>query len=154
MFAISGSGALKGGVGGAADFGYNHEFSNKVVIGVDAAVGYAPALIRNSPYAGFDLATTSVKVGYDMGRLMPYVTTGILLEKPHTNLTAGYTGASDAVNGLFTGSSDLRAAGTVGAGFNYAITDKLSVGMDVGVAVGRNPGVLGPGLSGPSALGR
>jgi len=154
MFAISGSGALKGGVGGAADFGYNHEFSNKVVFGVDAAIGYAPAFLRNSPYSGFDLAAVNVKAGYDMGRLMPYVTTGIILEKPHTSLAAGYTGASDAVNGLFTGSSDLKAAGTVGAGFNYAVTDKLSVGMDVGVSAGRNPGLLGPGLSNPSGLGR
>jgi outer membrane immunogenic protein len=149
IFAISGSGALRGGVGGAVDFGYNHEFSNNVVVGVGAAVGYAPALLRNSPYAGFDLAMTSLKVGYDMGRLMPYVTTGIILEKPHTGLAAGYTGASDAVNGLFTGSSNLRAAGAVGVGFDYAVTDKLSVGMDVGVAAGRNPGPFGPG-----ALGR
>jgi len=154
MFAISGSGALKGGVGGAADFGYNHEFSNHVVIGVDAAAGYAPAFFRNSPYSGFDFGAVSVKAGYDMGRLMPYVTTGVILEKPHTSLNAGYTGASDAVNGLFTGSSDVKAAGTAGAGFNYAVTDKLSVGMDVGVSAGRNPGLLSPGLSSPGALGR
>jgi outer membrane immunogenic protein len=148
IFAISGSGALKGRVGGAADFGYNHEFSNKVVIGAGAAVGYAPALFRNSSYAGFDLATTSIKVGYDMGRLMPYVTTGVILEKPHTSLAAGYTGASDAVNGLFTGSSNLKSAGTAGAGFDYAVTDKLSVGMDAGVSVGKNPGLFAPGVLG------
>jgi outer membrane immunogenic protein len=148
IFAISGSGALKGGVGGAADFGYYHEFSNNVVVGVGTAVGYAPALFRNSPYAGFDLATANVKVGYDMGRLMPYMTTGVILEKPHSSLAAGYTGASDAVNGLFTGSSNLKAEGTVGGGFDYAVTDRLSVGMDVGLSVSRNPGLFAPSVIG------
>ncbi len=145
LFAVSGSGGLKGGVGGAADFGYNHEFSNNIVVGVGGAIGYAPSLWRNGPYSGFDIAETNLKFGYDMGRLLPYITTGVILEKPHTNLGAGYTGASDAVNGMFTGSSSLRAAGTVGAGFDYAITEKLTVGLEAGVTVGRNPGFFGQG---------
>ncbi len=74
VFAVSGSGGLKGGVGGAAEAGYNHAFSNNVVLGVNTAVGYAPSLFRRSRYSGFDFATADVRVGYDMGRLMPYVT--------------------------------------------------------------------------------
>ncbi len=153
VFAISGSGrGMKGGVGGAADFGYNHEFSNNVVVGVGASVGYAPSVFRYSPYSGFDVATTNLKIGYDMGRLMPYVTTGVILEKPHTSLTAGYTGGADAVNGLFSGSSNLRAAPTVGIGADYALTNKLTVG--VGVSVSRSPGGFGPSAGfGPSVFG-
>jgi len=82
VFAISGSGrGMKGGVGGAADFGYNHEFNNNIVLGVEEKVGYAPSLFRNSHYSGFDFSITNVKVGYDMGQFMPYVTMGGVLEK-------------------------------------------------------------------------
>jgi outer membrane immunogenic protein len=152
VFAISGKG-LKGGVGGAGDFGYNHEFSNRVVVGVDGAVGYAPSLLRYSPYAGFDVAATNVKIGYDMGRFMPYVTGGVLLEKPHTTLNTGFTGASDAVNGLLAGSSNLKTAGTVGLGADYAITSKLTVGVQASFATA--PGGFGPRAGfGPGLFGR
>lgn len=147
VFAISGSGkGMKGGVGGAADFGYNHEFSNNVVIGVEGAVGYMPSLVRYSRYTGFDIGTTNIKIGYDMGRVMPYVTTGVLLAKPHSSLGAGFTGAGDAVNGLFSGPADVRAAGTIGAGVDYAITDKLTVG--VGVSMTKSPGAFPGGSPG------
>jgi opacity protein-like surface antigen len=147
---VSGSGrGMKGGVGGDANFGYVHEFDNNVILGVNTAVGYAPSVFRYSPYSGFDVATTNITVGYDMGRLTTFVTIGVALEKPRTSLGAGYTGAGDAVNGLFSGPADLRAAGSVGAGFNYAITNNLSVSG--GVSVSRGPGLFpaigpGPGL--------
>jgi len=145
VFAISGSGrGMKGGVGGAADFGYNHEFNNNIVLGVEEKVGYAPSLFRNSHYSGFDFSITNVKVGYDMGQFMPYVTMGGVLEKPHTTgLGAGYMGASDAVNGLFSGSSELRGAGAVGVGFDYAITNNLKMGFSATVIKG-GPGFYGP----------
>lgn len=149
VFAISGSGkgGMKGGVGGAADFGYNHEFSNNIVIGVEGSLGYMPSLFRYSRYSGFDVGTTNIKIGYDMGRVMPYVTIGVLLAKPHSSLGAGFTGASDAVNGLFSGPADLKAAGTIGAGVDYAITDKLTVGVSVSAT--KTPGGFSSGFIAP-----
>jgi outer membrane immunogenic protein len=145
VFGISGSGGMKGGVGGDTTFGYNHEFSNNVVVGIEGAVGYMPSLFRNSRYTGFDIAAANVKVGYDMGQFMPYMTMGGILAKPHTTgLAAGYTGTSDAVNGLFSGSSDLKGAGSVGVGFDYAVTNNLKMGFSASVIRGA-PGFYGPG---------
>jgi hypothetical protein len=146
VFGISGSGGgMKGGIGGDTNFGYNHEFSNNVVVGVEGAVGYMPSLFRNSRYMGFDMAATNVKVGYDMGQFMPYMTMGGILAKPHTTgLGAGYTGASDAVNGLFSGSSELKGAGSVGVGFDYAVTNNLKMGFSATV-IRSGPGFYGPG---------
>ncbi len=146
VFGISGSGrGMKGGVGGDTNFGYMHEFSNNVVVGVEGAIGYMPSLFRYSPYRGFDIAATNVKVGYDMGQFMPYVTAGGIIAKPHTTrLGTGYTGASDTVNGLFSGSSELKGAATVGVGFDYAVTNNLKVGFSANVIQG-GPGFYGPG---------
>ena len=97
VFGISGSGhGLKGGVGGDTNFGYMHEFSNNIVVGVEGAVGYMPSIFRYSPYRGFDVASTNVRVGYDMGQFMPYMTVGGIIAKPHTTaIGTGYTGASE-----------------------------------------------------------
>src|SRR5208337_2614152 len=71
MFALSQKGA-KGHVGGDGFVGYNHELDNNLVIGVQASAGYAPSLFARGPANGYDFAMTSVNVGYDMGRFMPY----------------------------------------------------------------------------------
>jgi hypothetical protein len=146
VFGISGSGrGMKGGVGGDTNFGYNHEFSNNLIIGVQGALGYLPSLFSNGRYTGFDTVATGVKIGYDMGQFTPYVTMGGILAKPHTTgLGTGSSGASDAINGLFSGSSDLKGAGFVGGGFDYAVTNKLTVGFSASVTRG-GPGFYGPG---------
>ncbi len=146
VFGVSGTGkGSKGGFGGAAEVGYNHELDNNVVLGVNTSIGYAPSTWRGGRYSGFDFATANVLVGYDMGRVMPYVTGGIALEKPHTGPGAGYTGTSDAVNGLFSGASDLKAAGSIGVGAEYAITNNLRVFGEVSMT-SRNPfNRTGPG---------
>jgi outer membrane immunogenic protein len=130
----------KPGFGGAAYAGYNHEFSNNLVLGVQGATGYAPSLFGHG--RGFDFAETSVKAGYDMGRFMPYVTASVVLAKPNTFGVPAYTGAADSMNSLFSSGGDLRAFGTVGAGFDYAINNNLSVGMEVRAGTGN--GVIAP----------
>ena len=57
IFAISGNGS-KGHVGGDAQIGYNHEFQNRFVIGVDAIGGYSWGLWANGPVKGFDFGAT------------------------------------------------------------------------------------------------
>jgi hypothetical protein len=115
IFAISGNGS-KGHVGGDGEIGYNHEFQNRAVIGVDAVGGYSPGLWANGPMKGFDFGATDVKVGYDIGRWMPYVETGVVLAKPNFRAGTNYNSASQSADDLFSGAGHLRAAPRVGAG--------------------------------------
>jgi opacity protein-like surface antigen len=133
VFAISRKGA-KGLIGGGVTAGYNTSLPNNFILGISTSAGYAPAFYAGSGVRGFDYAKANIKLGYDMGRLMPYVTTGVVLAKP--NFGNGYLSATDSTNNLFNGSSNLRSAASVGAGFDYAITKNLTVG--IGVSVGNS----------------
>jgi opacity protein-like surface antigen len=138
-FAVSRKGA-KGLVGGSAFVGYHREFDNNVVVGVEASTGLARSF-RHSPFVSYDYAATNLKLGYDMGRLMPFVTAGFVFAKPLTG-RGGYVSATDSINDLFNSPSSIRTFGTIGAGFDYAVTDKLSVGLAVSAGNGR--GLVAP----------
>ncbi len=137
VFAISGRG-VKGGFGGSGFIGYDHVLANDVVVGVRASAGYSPSLARWGAARGFDFASSNVVVGYEMGRFKPFVTAGVALAKPDV-IGRGFTTTTDSVNSLFDSTSSVKAFGTVGAGFDYAITDKLSVGLSVSAGTGRGP---------------
>jgi hypothetical protein len=139
VFAFSGGGkGFKGGAGGGLTAGYNHVFANNVVVGFDSSFGYTSSGFKYSNIKGYDFSTFNLKVGYDMGRFMPYVTSGVVLARPNI-WSGGYGGPSDSINNLFDSSSGhLNKAVSVGAGFDYAITDKLSVGLSVNVVNGNN----------------
>jgi opacity protein-like surface antigen len=134
MFGISGRHG-HGGVGGGGIVGYSHEFENNVVVGVQGGAGYTPAW-QPGRVSGYDYASATMKVGYDMGRFMPFVTTGVSLAGPSV-FSSGFAGTTDSINDLFNSSSGLRAFTTVGAGVDYAVTDKLHVGVAVTVGAGR-----------------
>ena len=140
MFAVGGKG-LKGGIGGGGFAGYQREFANDWVLGVEGGLGYAPNLWRGSNISGFEVASTSVKAGYDMGRFMPFVTADVLLARPQTR-GSGYAGVTDTANTLFNDPGNLKAFGAVGAGVDYAITSNLSVELAV-------KAVHAPGLGWP-----
>jgi opacity protein-like surface antigen len=142
VFAISRKG-VKGAVGGAAFVGYNRELDNNMVIGIEASTGYSPSAYRHGPISGYDFAQTNFKLGYDMGRLMPFLTAGVAFAKPNFR-GPGYTGAGDSINDLFGSPSDVRVFGTVGAGFDYAITDHLSVGLAISAGTGTGRGLVAP----------
>ena len=142
VFAFSGKG-VKHGAGGGAFIGYNREFDNNLVIGIEASTGYAPSLFRHGPYSGYEFAATNVKLGYDMGRLLPYVTAGFAFAKP--DVRSGYVGATDSVNDLFGSPSNVKVLGSVGAGVDYQITNNLSVG--VAVSAGTNRGSVLPSIA-------
>ncbi len=129
----------KPGFGGAAFAGYNRELPNNLVIGVQGSAGYAPYLFASGPSHGFNFAEASAKVGYDMGRFMPYVTAGIVLARSNAFGVPAHTGAADSMNALFAPGGALQAAGVVGAGFDYAVTDKLTVGVEVRAGAGHAP---------------
>jgi outer membrane immunogenic protein len=132
---------VKGAVGGDVFAGYDHRFDNNVVLGVRFSTGYDPWVYPGGPYRGFDFAETSVKLGYEMGRLTPYVVAGAGFARP-TNFVGGLADPNTTVNGLFAGPGALQAVGAVGAGFDYAVTNNLHVGVE---ATLNNGGPFGPG---------
>jgi opacity protein-like surface antigen len=124
----------KGQVGGDIFAGYDHVYSNGVVLGLQFDTGYDPWVLSKN-MKGFDFATTSVKLGYEMGRFTPYVTTGVGLAKA-TNFGAGLPNANNSVNGLFSGPGAVQAVGQVGVGLDYAVTNNLHVGVEAFVVNG------------------
>lgn len=144
VFAIGGS-HIKGVVGGGGYIGYDHEFDNRVVVGIVASSGVARGPVGYGGFNGFDYAGTAVKIGYDMGRVMPYAFAGVDLAKPTFRGNGGFRGAADGFNGLLSGSSrGLGSFTTVGAGVDYKLTDGITVGVEVGRVQGRGTGSLGP----------
>lgn len=130
LFAVTGSKGVRGGFGGGAYAGYQHEFDNNWVVGVQGGVGYSPSVF-NWAYRGFNYANVEARVGYDMGRLMPFVTVGGVLARPNGRTLAGYGGADGALNDLFNSNGDLRGFATVGAGFAYQLTPNTTVELAV-----------------------
>jgi opacity protein-like surface antigen len=128
VFGVSGSGrGARGGFGGETFIGYSHEFDNRVVVGVQGSVGTLPGLYKYGP-SGYNFGMANISVGYDMGRLMPYVNFGVGTASA-TNLR-GLRGF-DSVNNIFSHSGQQTTLTSVGAGFNYAVTDNLRVGVEV-----------------------
>ena len=132
----------KAAAGGDVYGGYDHVFDNNVVLGVRFSTGYSPWMFPSARFQGFDFAETSVKVGYEMGRLTPYVVTGVALARP-TYGGGGLADMSQSINGLFSGPGALQAVGTAGVGFDYAVTNNLHVGIEARVGNG-GIGALAP----------
>jgi outer membrane immunogenic protein len=126
--AASGRGA-RGGFGGDAFVGYFKELDIGVVIGAQGSAGYLPGLYNYGP-RGYDFGMAQVKVGYDMGRLMPYVTLGAGLARPTSSFNGSPTGF-DSLNAMFVGSQLATSLTMVGAGVDYAVTNNLTVGVEV-----------------------
>lgn len=131
----------KGLFGGGVYAGYDREFANSVVLGIQGSTGFAPGWSSRSTFKGFDYAATDVKIGYDMGRVLPFVTAGVALAKPHFGPGVGYLG-TESFNTLINGSTDLHALTRVGAGVDVAVTNNLTVGVAVSMVNGR--GALAP----------
>lgn len=130
VFAAAGAGrGGRGGFGGATYVGYGNEFANNIVVSAQGSVGYLPGLSQYGP-RGYDFGMAEVKIGYDMGRLMPYVTLGAGIARPTSTLNGAPKGF-DALNDMFVGSQPATTITTVGAGVDYAITDRLTVGVQV-----------------------
>ena len=102
--------------------------------GVRFATGYSPWAFPSGPYRGFSFGETDVKLGYAMGRLTPYVVAGAALARP--SYGADFGDLSQSVNGLFSGPGAVQAVGTAGVGFDYAVTNNLTVGLEARVSNG------------------
>jgi len=75
IFGVSGHG-IKGGVGGDVYAGYDRVLGNGVIVGLQGATGYGPALLGRPGLKGFDFGEASARVGFAMGRFTPFVRAG------------------------------------------------------------------------------
>jgi opacity protein-like surface antigen len=143
VFAGSGLGkGGRGGFGGDLHIGYLKELDNNVVVGVGAMAGYAPSFSKYGP-RGWNFGMADLKVGYDMGRFMPYVTVGLGTASAN-GYGRGWQGL-DSVNNMFAPGGHSVTLTKVGAGFNYEVNDHLRIGAEFN-AVQVHGNTFGPPL--------
>ncbi|HUO55520.1 MAG TPA: outer membrane beta-barrel protein [Rhodoblastus sp.] len=143
VFGAAGAGrGGRGGFGGDAFVGYYKEFDNRIVIGAQGSAGYMPGLYNYGPRS-YSYGLAQVRVGYDMGRLLPYVTFGAGLARPSGWLNGAAVGL-DSLNDMFVGSGPSTTITTVGAGVEYAVTNNLTIGVEVDAVQQRS--AFGPPL--------
>ncbi len=135
---------VKGGVGGDAFLGYDHVFENGVVAGIRASSGYEPFLWATPngslQFTGTAYAGGSALVGYQMGRLTPYVIAGVDLARPTRFRSLS---ALDNVDAVFSGPGAVQAVGAVGVGAIYRFNNNFSFGVEAIVQHANAPGSWG-----------
>ncbi|MDE2363267.1 MAG: hypothetical protein KGM42_11365 [Hyphomicrobiales bacterium] len=109
--------------------GYDYRIGQKYLVGVQTTTGFAATsgLLGLAP--GFDASRTSMKFGYDMGRFKPFVMSSFTNVGPTfgmNSFAAGFSGAAPTAGAPFA-----ARVSTVGAGFDYAVTNNLSFGVSV-----------------------
>ena len=141
VFAGSGLGrGGHGGFGGDLHLGYLKEFDNNLVVGVGVSSGYTPSFSNYGP-RGYNFGMADVKVGYDMGKFMPYVTVGVGKASAALNGQGGFQGL-DSANNLFGPHGASTTLTRVGAGFEYEVNEHLRIGAEISTVQAR--GGFGP----------
>ena len=117
----------KGQFGGDVFAGYDKKFANNFVIGMRFDTGYSPFLAPSSRLRGFDFAMGEVKVGYDFGRVSPYVFAGGGIARA-TAFSSPLPDAASTMNGAF-GAGPGFGVVEFGAGVDYHVTNNITVGV-------------------------
>ena len=141
VFGVSGRGGARGGFGGGAFVGYDRAYQNNVLVSLEGSTGTVPLAFGPERIRGFDYAAADLTLGYDMGRVVPFLATGVVLARPRLGPGFPGSGGTGSFNALVNGPG-LEAAGRVGAGVTIAVTDNLHFGLGVSVSHGR--GLLAP----------
>lgn len=134
--AVGGRG-VKGGVGGATTIAWSRTFDNNWSLGLKASAGHLPALAF-APWrmpgwsgvkpAGWNFVSTSATVGYELGNVRPWASVGATFLKP---TQFGGARGFDAVNGFFGEPGRTQGVVTYGAGVDFAVSNKLTIGVGV-----------------------
>jgi opacity protein-like surface antigen len=128
----------KGQFGGDVSAGYDKRFDNNLVLGVKFDTGFAPFLTNAGRFQGFDYAMGSVKLGYDFGRVTPYVYAGGGLARA-TAFSSELPDAGATMNGVF-GRGPGFGVSTFGAGVDYHVTNNVTIGVSAGMVKGPDAG--------------
>lgn len=138
VFGVSGRGGARGGFGGSVFVGYDRAFANNILLSIEGSSGTVPLAFGRGRVRGFDDAAADLTLGYDMGRVVPFVTTGVVLARPRLGPGLPASWGTESFNTLING-PDVEAVGRVGAGVAIAVTDNVHLGLGVSVSNGRGP---------------
>ena len=117
------------GLIGGYQAGYNREFPNHVVLGIEADASFssptdAPALTPAPFNTALDyVGTMRGRVGYAFGRLMPYVTGGFAWGHSQFNL-------NDGAGKVMATLGQNQAGWTAGAGVEFAVSGNWSAKVE------------------------
>lgn len=113
------------GLTGGYQVGYNRQFANRVVLGIEADATFTSPLdgaaLTPAPFdATIDYTgTLRGRVGYAFGRWMPYLTGGFAWGHTHVNI-------NDAAGSLIAPIGQYHTGWTVGAGAEFAVSGNWS----------------------------
>lgn len=133
--AVGGRG-VRGGFGAATSVGWSRTFDNNWSLGLKASAGHLPAIAFapigapgwSARPAGWNFVSTSATVGYDFGNVRPWASVGATFLKP---TQFGGARGFDAVNGLFGEPGRTQGVLTYGAGVDFAVSNRLTIGVGV-----------------------
>jgi high affinity Mn2+ porin len=117
------------GLIGGYEAGYNRQFANHVVLGVEADASFAgpldaPRLVAAPFNTSLDyVSTVRGRVGYAFGTWMPYVTGGFAWAHSHVNL-------NDAAGSVFAAPGQIQTGWTAGAGVEFAVSGNWSAKLE------------------------
>ncbi|HSI42491.1 MAG TPA: outer membrane protein [Xanthobacteraceae bacterium] len=133
---------------GGGQIGYNYQFTNNVVVGLEADFEFAD-MKDTRGYNGFwdlndwydagkvtteieSFGTIRARLGYAYDRFLPYVTGGLAWGNVKvSDRWTEYDGVNDLVGETFGYSADDTLWGwTIGAGIEYAITDNWTTKIE------------------------
>jgi outer membrane immunogenic protein len=145
-YAYRGGSDPEGGFGGL-QIGYNYQFSNNVVLGVEADFEFGSLKdtlnynVSNTFGGGFEqdigsietkieaFGTVRARLGYAFDRFLPYVTGGVAWGnvKVSEEWSTSFNGIYDPFLSGAASVSDTRWGWTLGGGAEYAFTDNWTV---------------------------
>lgn len=117
------------GLIGGYQAGYNRQFSNHVVLGIEADASFgspvdAPRLTPNPFDTTLDyVSTVRGRAGYAFGRWMPYLTGGFAWGHSHVNL-------NDGGGSIFADPGQIQTGWTAGAGVEFAVSGNWSARLE------------------------
>jgi high affinity Mn2+ porin len=117
------------GLIGGFQAGYNRQFSNRVVLGIEADASFtspldSPALVPAPFHTTLDyVGTVRGRVGYAFGALMPYLTGG--LAWGHTRVEL-----NDSAGTVVSSPGQTQAGWTAGAGVEFAVSGNWSAKVE------------------------
>lgn len=131
---VAGAKGYKTGIGGATRIQWAKQFDNNVIVAIRASAGNMPSLwatpLGANRISGFNYVATEAVLGYDFGRVKPWVAVGGAWARPTTNNSFPGLGLN-AANGFFEEKGRTQGIVTYGAGVDFAVTNKFSVGVSV-----------------------
>ncbi len=126
----------------ARSAGYNQLLNRNLLLGVETTTLNSPMSFGRNAAFGMEFSSTTMRLTYNLGNLRPFVTAGAAFARPNDFGPPNFSFPGDPLSN----SRDAKTFTSVGAGFDYAVTNNFSVGVAVSAGSGqalRSPGSFG-----------